>query len=121
MKKNAVYLGIGLTILGILSYVVSKGESITALIPAFFGLPIIVLGLISWSEKMYRHIMHLILLITLLGFLGSAMGIPKFFSFLLGEEIIRPGAAIAQTIMALACGWYLILGIKSFREARQNR
>jgi len=121
MKKNALYLGSGLILLGILSYVFSKGESITALIPAFFGLPVLILGWISWSESMYRHIMHIILLITLLGFLGSVMGIPKFISLLLGEEIKRPGAAIAQTIMALACGWYLILGIRSFREARKNR
>ena len=121
MKKNAIFLGCGLIILGVLSYFLSQGASLTALIPAFFGVPILVLGWISWSENVHRHMMHIILLITLLGFLGSVMGIPKFIGFLLGEEIQRPGAAIAQTTMALACGWYLLLGIKSFREARKNR
>ena len=44
MAKTAITFGIILTLLGLIAYFGISSESITALIPAFFGVPVIILG-----------------------------------------------------------------------------
>ena len=59
--------------------------------------------------------------LTVLGLLGSVMGIIKVFKMLAGETIKRPEAAISQAIMALLCMIFLVLALKSFVSARRRR
>jgi uncharacterized membrane protein YtjA (UPF0391 family) len=65
--------------------------------------------------------MHLALVFALLGFGGTVPGVLKMVSRLGGEEIDRPTAAFAQSIVAVLCLIYLVLGIRSFIVARKNR
>jgi hypothetical protein len=121
MPFRSILIGVILTLLGFISYLASGGESWTALIPAFIGIPMILLGYVAKKESARKHAMHAALGLAMIGFLGSIRGLPGFLRLLSGEEIARPGAAIAQVIMALACIIFVALGVKSFIDARRKQ
>ena len=50
---------------------VSKKLPVTALIPAFFGTPLLICGLIALNEKLVAHAMHAAACVGLLGSLGG--------------------------------------------------
>ena len=121
MLIKSYILGILLILLGVVSYFATGTNSITALIPAMFGLPVVVLSLTARNEKWHRHSIHSILVLALLGLAGTVSGVIKFVAMLGGTDIPRPSAAVAQTIMAVLCIWYLVYGVRSFITARRNR
>jgi len=121
MTKLSIYTGVFLIILGIASYIATGAASATALIPAFFGLAFVGLGLLgNRSENMRKHSMHAALLLAILGLGGSFGGLMSVFGVLGGGELERPAAAIGQAIMALACIFFLVAGVRSFIEARKK-
>lgn len=96
-------------------------RSITALIPAFIGLPITVCGLVALEPSLRKHAMHGMLLFALLGALGGlGMGLPKLPAALQGESE-RPKAVYAQITMGIPCAILLVAGINSFLAARRKR
>lgn len=117
MAKTAITFGILLTLLGLIAYFGISSESITALIPAFFGVPVIILGWLALNEKYRKHSMHIAAALMLLGFIGTGMRVfPQLFG-----EIANPSAFTVQLIMTLLCLIFIILAVKSFIEARRNR
>ena len=123
MAKVTIAVGILLMILGVGFYLaLSEARSLTALIPTFFGLPIFAFGLVARDEFKRKHAMHAAVLFGLLGFLGSfSMGFPKWKMLLSGAEIPRPLAAYEQLAMAIICGVFVIMCVKSFIHARKAR
>lgn len=121
MPKFSIVLGIIFIVMGLYGYFGISSESITALIPTFFGIPLLVLGWIGLNEKYLKHAMHGAAVLTLLGFAGTISGLIKFFKMLGGAETARPAAVTVQAIMALLCLLFLIFAIKSFIDARKNR
>lgn len=121
MVLFSIALGAILTLLGILGYGFSGGESVTALIPSFFGIPILILGLLARKEKLRKHMMHAITLLALIGFAGSARGLSGLLTMLGGTEVLRPLATVMQSIMALLTLAFVIFAVKSFIDARRQR
>lgn len=123
MPKLSVNLGILLIILGIFSYYISGAASVTALIPAFFGLVFSVLGFLAVKkESMRKHAMHAALLLAILGLGGSFGGLTSMISYFAGGEAPeRFMASTSQAIMATLCILFLILGVKSFIDARKKK
>jgi hypothetical protein len=121
VTKLTLTTGILLIALGIVGYCGSGAQSMTALIPAGFGIIIGILGILSKKENIHKHMIHGALLIALLGLIGSFSGIFKTFDLLRNIAVERPTAAIAQAIMALICLIYLIAGIQSFIIARRQK
>ncbi|MFQ5606059.1 MAG: hypothetical protein ACE5HS_22535 [bacterium] len=121
MIATTIGLGLLLFLVGLAAYFVSGTKSITALIPAFFGLPISLLGVAALQEKWQRHAMHGAVVLALLGFLGSVSGLPKLFTLIAGGDVSRPLAVVVQSIMAIACAVLVALGIRSFIEVRRQR
>jgi len=121
MAKISMTFGIILIILGLYSYFGISSESITALIPTFLGIPVLILGFLGLNEKYLKHAMHGTAVLMLLGFGGTVGGLIKFFRMLGGEVFERPSAITIQAIMALICLVFLILAIKSFIDARRKR
>lgn len=122
IPKLSINIGILLTLLGILSYILTDFVSITALIPAFFG--IVFAGLGFWgksSESMRKHTMHAALLLAVLGLGGSFSGLTALIGALSGDMPDRMAAAVSQSIMAVLCVIFLIVGIKSFIDARKQK
>ena len=121
MAKTSIAFGIVLIVLGLISYFGISSESITALIPTFLGIPVLLLSYIALNEKYLKHAMHGTAVLMLLGFGGTVGGLIKFFRMLGGEVFDRPSAITIQAIMALICLIFLIIVIKSFIDARRKR
>ncbi len=121
MPKLSINIGIILIILGMIAYIATAGASVTALIPAFFGVAFGGLGILAKrSEKMRKHAMHGALLLAILGLGGSFGGLTAMTGFIFGgDEPERMSAAVSQSVMAVLCIFFLAAGIKSFIDARK--
>jgi lysylphosphatidylglycerol synthetase-like protein (DUF2156 family) len=122
MDKTTIRFGITLMVIGLAAYFGSGRASATALIPAFFGMPMALMGIIASKKESFRKTaMHIASGIGVLGFAGSVPGLLKLAPLLSGAEVARPQAVIVQSIMALICGIYVVLSIRSFLAARKAR
>jgi hypothetical protein len=122
MVKMTTWTGIALIVLGVAGYFATGSQSFTAFIPSFFGVLIFICALIAGNESRRKLAMHIAQVIALLGFLGSVSGAVKFVVYVFGSGMLeRPSAVIAQTIMAIICLVYLVLGIRTFVLARKNQ
>ena len=121
MAKLTIVYGMVFILMGLYGYFGISSESITALIPTFFGVPMLILGWLGLNEKYLKHTMHIAAILNLLGFAGTLSGLIKFFKMLGGLETARPAAVIVQSIMAVLCLVFLVLAVKSFIDARKNR
>ena len=119
MPSITLALGVALIILGLAGYFLTGGVSVTALIPAAFGLVIALSGLLARDERKRKHAMHAAVAVALLGFLGSVRGLLQIGSVFNGTAA-RPAAVIAQTIMAVMTLGYVLMGVRSFVRARQR-
>jgi len=108
-------------ILGAGSFLLTGAASATALIPAFFGIAFVGLGILGIKkESMRKHVMHAALLLAILGIGGSFGGLINVLGVLGGNELERPNAAYAQAIMAIICIYFVIAGVRSFISARKT-
>ncbi len=110
-------VGFLLILLGIVGYVATGGASFTALIPAVVGAVFLVLALAGRSAEARRHVMHAAVAIALLAVIG---GVPRIIAAVNAGDIRRP-AVIAQIAMAAILAVYVLLGVKSFIDARKAR
>jgi heme A synthase len=113
--------GVTLIFLGIIPYLATGMESITALIPAFFGIVFLILGIAARKESIYKHMMHGAAVLALLGLFGSGSGLIKVFTLIGGGSVERPDAVISQAVMAVLCIIFLGAAIKSFIDARKAK
>ncbi len=115
-----IVYGLLLIVLGIGSYFGTGQESKTALIPALFGVPILLSGVVALQDHLRKHAMHAAAALALLGFIGSSPGLVKVFTLLGGGEVARSNAVIAQAVMALLSLVFLVLCVRSFINARRS-
>ena len=106
-------LGSILAIFGIAMYIISGQSSVTALIPSFMGVPLMLLGLLSERMPENRHhLMHASMVLALLMVIMPiamvvAMGVPD------------SNLTVTSLFTLLIIGSiFLVAGIKSFRHAR---
>jgi lysylphosphatidylglycerol synthetase-like protein (DUF2156 family) len=121
MDRVGIAFGLALVMLGVGAYAATGGQSVTALIPAFFGVPLTLLGFLARNENRRKLAMHLAAVLALLGLAGSARGVPGLVTLLGGGEVARPAAVTVQAIMATICLGFLVLAIRSFVLARRAR
>lgn len=117
MPATTRLVGIVLMIIGLGSYWLTGRTSITALIPAFFGVVLALLAYVARNEAARRHAMHVAVALALVGALGS---LSRAIPAAMGGDIARP-AVIAQFATAIVLGYYVFLGVQSFRAARRAR
>jgi hypothetical protein len=121
MAKTTIWFGLALVVLGIVGFIGSGAESLTALIPTLIGLVLAGLGFAGQQEGRRALAMHIAVGVALIGFLGSAMGVADLPDLLSGEDLERPWAVAVQSIMAAVLLVYMALAIKSFVDARKAR
>ena len=121
MSQIAVLFGVLLCLVGVGFYVGTGATSVTALIPAFIGLPVAAAGLLARRESRRRHAMHAAALLGTLGFLGSLRGAVQLPALLGGADVARPAAIAAQSVTALLCLAFVALCVRSFVNARRER
>ncbi|TVP68289.1 MAG: hypothetical protein EA340_08910, partial [Nitriliruptor sp.] len=68
-------VGAALIVIGIAGYALTGAESVTALLPAILGLPLLGLGLWGGQESRRRTAIHIALVLALLGFLGTLVNV----------------------------------------------
>ena len=110
-------VGFLLVLLGVVGYVGTGGASVTALIPAFVGALFLVLALIARNPEARKHVMHAAVAVALLAVLG---GVPRIVTAVNAGQLRRP-AVLAQIAMATILAVYVLLGVKSFIDARRAR
>ncbi len=120
MPSTAIISGILLILIGIFGYafsIIDGNTSLTALIPAAFGLLLAILGFAAKSkENLRKHLMHAAVVVGLLGFL-----IPMWRILSQISNIKISLAVLSQAAMALICLVFVILSVKSFIDARKNK
>jgi uncharacterized membrane protein len=120
MPSVTIALGVALVILGLAGYFLTGAVSLTALIPAAFGVVLVLTGVIARNERARKHAMHAAVIVALLGFLGSMRGVMQIGALLDGTAA-RPGAVVSQTIMAVLTLGYIVMAVRSFVQARASR
>jgi MFS superfamily sulfate permease-like transporter len=123
MAKLTVTFGVLLILLGLIGYEAPVIHSFTALIPAVFGLVLVVLGILAMTpnQKKRMIVMHIAVTVGLVGFLGTVKGVYDFIRMETGHFVAIPQMAEAQAAMALMMLCYVLLCVRSFIEARRAR
>ncbi|MBT8486832.1 MAG: hypothetical protein HKO59_01175 [Phycisphaerales bacterium] len=121
MTRLTLALAVVLIGLGLYAYFVLSGDtrSVTALIPAFFGVAFGVAGLVGLRPAARKHAMHAAAALAVLGLLGTARGLmqlPTYFSDRATLE--RPSATLVQSIMAILCVLFVVAAVVTFVRAR---
>ena len=119
MPFTSIACGTLLVLIGAVGYIygiMTEKPSLTALIPAFFGVVMFILGAIArGKESLRKHLMHAAVVVALLGFILPAVRLLTKFS-----ELTASAAVISQIAMALVCLLFVILAVKSFAAARSR-
>ena len=108
IQSTLVY-SIALILLGLIGYIITGMQSITALIPSFWGI-IIILLVFMLTKRMNKPtiLVWTLTVLGVIGFIATVNGIPKLLTLISGDNISRPSAAISQTIMAVLSLFYAI-------------
>ena len=121
MASLTIILGIALVVLGLGGYFGTGRESLTALIPVLFGLPMLILGLLALRDAARKVAMHIAVVIGVLGFAGAAHGLLKLPRLLSSpENLERPAAVAMQSTMAILCLLFVLACVGSFIRARRK-
>ena len=119
MENIAMIYGIFLIVWGIGVTILSDSQSITSLIPAIFGLLIIIL---SFFAKKFpdrkKLLMHIVVLIGLIIFLG---GLDLIRGLIQGNIFVNLWASSSKFMMIISGLVFTILCIKSFIFNRKNK
>ena len=127
MPKITLLFGAVLILLGLIGFfgwrqLGASAQSVTALIPAFIGIPIAILGAVAMMKPAARkHAMHAAVVLGLLGFLGTIGGLIKAVQWMAGTAPERPAAVTIQAIMAVLSAIFIALCVQSFIAARKAR
>jgi len=121
MPINTIICAVLLIVIGVAGYaygLTTEHASPTALIPAAFGLVLITLGAIALGarEGVRKHLMHAAMTVALIGFILVAGRLLMNVA-----TISMTPAVLSQIAMALVCLVLVLMGIKSFADARRNR
>jgi uncharacterized membrane protein len=110
-------VGFILIAIGVIGYLSTGAASITALIPAMVGAIMLVLALAARNAQARKHAMHAAVAFALIAALAT---LPRLIPGLMAREFQRP-ATIAQLAMVLVLLFYVLMGVRSFIQARRDR
>lgn len=121
VPKLTIVYAVLLILLGVIGYAISGAVSFTALIPAFFGIVVLALGILAVKGIGRKHVMHAASVLGLVGFIATIGSAPGLVTLASGGEVERAGAVISKSIMSVLSLAYFIVCVLSFVIARANR
>ncbi|MGA2251558.1 hypothetical protein [Terracidiphilus sp.] len=124
MAKVTLVFAVLLVALGLIGYIGTGSQYVTALIPAWFGLALGVFGLlsISPSEGRRKLFAHINVTIGLVGFIGGAVEAIRGYLSAKAKGLVPDQIALASKVtMAGLLLVYVILCVRSFIAARAAR
>ena len=111
----AMVCGGVLILSGIISYLISDTGSLTALIPSFFGIPLLIMGFLSnRNEANKHHYMHAAMVFALVSVLGGM----RIFSIWSDASDLT---LLSHVILIIVGIIFMVAGILSFRHTRKSR
>jgi len=112
MENVSIIFGIFLFIWGISITLISNSQSFTSLIPSVLGIPIIIFSIFAkkYTDKK-KLLMHIVVLIGLLVFLG---GLDIFRGLISGNIFNNIWADLSKIMMLVLGLLFTILCVKSF-------
>lgn len=117
MAKISVWTGFVLVVVGVVGYIGSGAESLTALLPAVIGVVLAVAGFLAADERRRMMAMHIAALVALLGIIGS---VPRLISSL-GDDDPSGWAVASLSVTTVVLVVFLALAVRSFIAARRAR
>jgi len=121
MVKNGstptIIIGLLLIVIGILSRVLTGTSSVTALIPAFFGVPITILGWLSLAPTRTRWSMIVVCVLALLGIFGTYSAVGNLAALLQGESV--SASTIARGSMFVLCIIQILVSINPIMRRKE--
>ncbi|HVT58133.1 MAG TPA: hypothetical protein VHR45_07015 [Thermoanaerobaculia bacterium] len=121
MANWTIGYALALAALGLGGYFGTGRASLTALIPLWLGLAVLLCGVLARQERWRKHAMHAAAVLGLLGFLGPLRVLPQMFGLLAGGSAAHPAAVLAQAILMLLSAGFVALCVKSFVDARRGK
>jgi hypothetical protein len=125
MAKLTVVFGVLLGVLGLGEWIHTGSVHPTALIPVWFGLGLIVCGVLALGDNPKKRMlwMHIAVTIGLLGFIfpavRSIVALGKAHST--GVALAHPAAVHEELAMAAICLLFVAWCVRSFIAARRSR
>jgi len=123
MAKLTVVFGVVLAVVGVIGFAVTGSAHPTALIPAWFGLALVLFGALARTEDARKRMlwMHIAVTVGLVGFLFPGVMAVTAYVKAHGGELARPAATEEQAVMAVICLVFVAMCIRSFIAARRGR
>jgi hypothetical protein len=114
MKILTICFGILLTLLGAVYFFVSGMAGFGALLPALFGLLIILFGVLQGKWE-HNNPLYGSMMLALLAFLHSLRGLFDLFTLLTGGEVADT-ETIVRSIIGLSSVVFIILGLSLIKD-----
>jgi lysylphosphatidylglycerol synthetase-like protein (DUF2156 family) len=121
VANTTIVFGVLLIALGLSGYFGTGRTSLTALIPAAFGIALAGLGAMARDAAKRKMAMHIAAVLGLIGYLACIPGLFKLPLLMAHQEVPRPAAVISQSIMAFLTAIFVVLCVRSFRAAQKLR
>lgn len=100
----------------------ARKTSLTAMIPAFVGFPILILGTLGLQPSWRKHTMHGVAVLALLGTLGGlGRAGSKLGGLFQATDYVTIRPVVFSLVMGLLCLILLVGCIRSFMAARRQR
>ncbi len=116
IPRLTLLVGGALVVEGLGFYVGTGMTSMTSMIPAFFGIPLIAMSIMATRQPEKAHFwMHIAVVFGLLTFLSGLMGVKGLVT-----NDLTPSTS-AQLLMSVMGGVYTFACIRSFTHARKAR
>lgn len=119
MRKLCLSTGTLLILLGVIMF--ASSQAMTALIPAWIGIPFLLCAAFATTPARNKHAMHVAALVALIGASTLGMAVPKLIKHANGQAMERPRAVYAQLGTGLICTVFLVAAVRSFVKARVLR
>lgn len=124
MANVTIRFGFLLVLLGAASFFMIVPHPPTALIPAYFGLALIILGALARTSDAKKRMlwMHIAVTLGLVGFIFPLVRatVPAIH-MLQGIAVVHSRAVIEEMVMAFICLIFTALCVRSFIAARRAR
>ena len=119
IEKFSIIYGLFLIFFGFLVSFISKSESMTSYIPAFFGVPIVLFSFLAIKlEHKKKLFMHIVVLFGLLILFG---GLDFLRSLINGNVFQNFWPDFSKLVMLLSSILFNFQCIRSFIHARKNK
>lgn len=123
MAKLTIGFGVVLAIIGIAFFVATGSTHPTALIALWFGIALILCGVLALTEDARRRMlwMHIAVTIGLIGFIFPGVMAIKEWVSAHGGTLAHAPAVEEQAVMSVVCLVFTALCVRSFIAARRSR